>query len=187
MNYYNILNEGLNTYINEALDEHPKNTRTYLTESKQLNEEKYIVKYYLDGDEVDKESWDNYIKTWKVKLTREQQTKLNGGQELEVTEARNGSKHTIKMIQSKIEDTTKKGTRAERRAEKKQDKLANKSIDATGEVRSDYKLAVSIGNDGKKAKLQLGDKVIAVYPDLQVLGNVVATLKNQIDRLIADS
>ena len=179
-NYYRTLNEGLDKYINEVLEEKPaSNNRVYLKESRQLNEAQYIIRYYIDNDKVSKEDWDQYLKTWKVTLDQDSQNKLNNEQEIEVTEARNKSKHKIRIEKEEVVDTTKEGSRDERKANKKADKLAKRSMDKTGEVRSDYKLSVSM--QGEKAKLQLGDKIIAVYPSLQILNNVVKSLTNQID------
>lgn len=182
-NFYRTLNEGLDKYIRETLDEQPKNTRIYLNESRQLNEEKYTLDYSIDGKSISKDKWTKTLAALDIKLTADQEKELNSGKEIKIK----GSDYTgtekeitLKIEKKEIQDDSKSGGGLiSKIKDAKTNKLAKKSMDAAGDVRSDYKLSVSM--QGDKAKLQLGDKVIAVYPNLQILNNVVTSLKNQIE------
>lgn len=190
-NYYRTLNEGFDKYINEMLGEQPKNTRTYLGESAIitediLDEEKYIINYSIDGKNISEDKWNNTLASLDIKLTADQKKELDAGKEIKVK----GSDYTgtekeitLRTEKKKIQDDSKSsGGIIGKIKNIKTNRLAKKSMDAAGEVRSDYKLSVSM--QGDKPKLQLGDKVIAVYPNLQTLNNVITSLKNQVSKII---
>lgn len=189
-NYYRTLNEGLDKYINEVLGEQPKNTRTYLGESIAINEdildeEKYIINYSIDDKNVSEDKWNNTLAALDIKLTADQNKELDAGKAIKVKGADyTGTEKeiTLKKERKNIQDDSKSGGKLSGLIGKVKDVktniLAKKAMDATGDVRSDYKLSAS--KQGDKVKLQLGDKVIAVYPNLQVITNVVTSLQNQI-------
>lgn len=190
MNYYRTLNEGFDKFVSEQLDEEVsapelKNERSFLAESRQptrLTEEKFVVNYSINGKSVNKDKWDKTLGAYDITITADQQKELDAGKEITVKGSDYAGTETefkLKAERQKIEDTKKGQSWGERRAEKRSDKLLKKSTDASGAVRSDYKLTIS-QKDGK-FPLKLGDKVIAVYPDATTVDSVITILKQQFD------
>ena len=193
MNYYRTLNEGFDKFVSEALDERPKNTRTFLGESKQLDEDvleeaKTVTSYYINDKEVNEAKWKAVLASYDIELTSDQQKQLDVGDGREVkVEGTDfaGAKKTLalKKVTKEIKDSSKNifGKIADGVKSAKADRMVKKATDASGSVRSDYKLTVS-EKDGK-FPLKLGDKVIAIFPNKTTVESVIGILQSSFDAL----
>lgn len=196
MNYYRILNEGLDRYVERELreekderilNEDVKNTRSFLGKAS-LNEAKLdeanpfkaignLLKgikesaiYLFDGKQVSKEQFQSGISFYGLDLTSQQQKNLELGTELKV-KGNDSKDHTL-QIRSTTTDRT----------DRKNAKEADKNINKEGQLSDDGKISVEkikSTNGTIQYALVLGkSKRLTLYPSYDILKQAIEYLIN---------
>lgn len=179
MNYYRELNEGLNKYIRNELGEDKETlTESTLNEANPLKALGNLVRgvkeegtYTFDGQTFkDKKKFDAQLILNDIELTSQQQKALEVGNVVEV----NG--HKLQM-------TTAKTTRNDRRNDKK----SQANVDKDGNVSTEGKLSIQpikVGEETQFALFLGKSNRLTIYPTAKALGQAIQGLSAEYRQLV---
>lgn len=179
MNYYRELNEGLNKYIRNELGEDKETlTESTFNEANPLKALGNLVRgvkeegtYTFDGQTFkDKKKFDAQLILNDIELTSQQQKALEVGNVVEV----NG--HKLQM-------TTAKTTRNDRRNDKK----SQANVDKDGNVSTEGKLSIQpikVGEETQFALFLGKSNRLTIYPTAKALGQAIQGLSAEYRQLV---